>query len=317
MIENDLAHQGEETDQLATPEGELEDSIDLEEYENDSPSDELEDDSEGEDSQELSDEIPELGIENASEEDKSLWNQRWKGVLKREKRLAEETAKVQMFLNHEENIRYLIETGRKLADRATGLSEMSSIVGELKARHGYKDEDIAQALGLTKAPEPESYEFDSDEEIYRRAKEDAMNELEAKYGGKISKWEETEKQREEAQKLSNFVDQNHKRIKDRLRDLTGVSVNLSKSQIEKAILAKPEVAKDDPADAVYLYYKDLIKKAQAKKARTSGKRGPEALKGSPRSGSGLSKKSDREMTFSEAARARGLDPKQVIEDMFG
>lgn len=292
-------------------------TLDLSQYEDDDlPG---EDDLEEEDladGQEPKTELPELEYDPnwTEEERKERWDQQVKGIEKLKKRAEESVAKAKFYLDNEQSITTMMSYAQAFDNNQHALPALSQLVGSLKKAHNLSDADVAAALGFTKAQEDEpDYDVMDNAELYRKAKEDAIKELEGRFGSKLNDIEKIEREREERRKFSDNLERNYPTIVKKVSELAGVRINLSKSQVEKALLAEPEVAKKDPAKAVWLHHSALIKKVMAKNARSEGK-GPEMVKSSPRSGQG--KKPVNEMSFTELARHHGVDAESYLKNLF-
>lgn len=300
MSESESVHQDEQEDT---------ESVDLTELEQDSPSDddELEIDDSG---QEPNIDIPELGIDNP--EAQNLWDQRWKGVLKREKRVRANEAKVKNILDNEGTLNNLLAIQEQFDNSGKALGTLGQVVSLLKQRHGYSDEQIGQALGFTSTQEDPEFEDEAD--LHRKTISETERRIEEKYENRIKELERSIAEGKGQSDFSDYVDRNFNSIKKQVSELAGLKVNLSRSQVATALRARPELAKEDPAEAVYYHFRSLIKKTRTKKERRTEPKGPNMVKTSPRSGSG--KKPEHEKTWSEAAREMGMDPRQAVKDLF-
>lgn len=216
---------------------------------------------------ELNFEGPELDEELAklSPALQKRWQQQVKGLKKRERDYSE---KATAFKTNEERFNNLTTVEANLANPATAVATFKQLGELLKQSHGYTD---AQLYGDTPQSikksddggdwESQGFEYESDYQVYQRAKAEAkaeaLAEMEAKLTPYLQKIEEIKqvesKQAAQAQEQAYLDRVTPRTIKQISSEESGWKI--TPAMVAEAITAYPQ-HRDDPARAVCAHFSD-------------------------------------------------------------
>ena len=251
----------------------------------DNETEESDDDTESADGEEESDEenVPELDAEIAKHLPTELverWNTQWKGVVKRETRLA---AAEQSLIDGFNELETVTTLSNRLADKQTAIETYRWLGEQLKNQHGYRDEDLfGRADNSLTATEADDYDsFDDyleqtngdNADLRKKLKQELLSEL----SPVLKEFEAFKAERAQQQKQAQ-LQQRIKAITPAVNKELKVSDNgwqVSSEQVLEAISQLPQF-ESDPAEAVRRWF-STERVEHIRKTASGGKKAPELI----------------------------------------
>lgn len=270
-------------------------------------------DADAEQDDEEDESIPELDADAISKlppaEQEKRWRQIWKGIRSKERKLAD---KEQQYAAVEDRVTGLLGWMNGFDSPSTAIQQFKSLASQLKSVHGLTDDQLFgyQATATRSTDESEDYEqagfsYESDYQVYERAKADAKREIEESlrpYLAEIDSLRKMRAEQEEKAQFEQFVAKaSAKAIKVIAAEDNGWRV--TPQMVSEAIRQLPQF-KDNPAKAVRMLYSDERAAHKAAVAAQASTRGPELLPATQSRGYQL--KSPDEYTIADAMSDLGL-----------
>lgn len=229
------------------------------------------------------DQIPELGIDN--DEAQRLWEQRWKGIQKRERKIREAESTLNEYQAAKPKYEQYSELERALEDPGQFRNAFKYLSEAVATMHGVKPAELFGQETVQVADNSDEFEFEDDRKVYSKAKADALKEMREElhrmFGGLDLNAVREQQQKTKAEaEFEGRLNEVAPKLSRKLESTLGIK--FSKAQIAEALKQNPEVP--DPEKAVKLHYMDLIDKQRARRLAKSQPKAPELIKESSKVG---------------------------------
>lgn len=204
--------------------------------------------------------IPELGIDDP--EALALWNQRWKGVIKREAKLKSQEADLELYNSRKSDIDGLLQLNDLLENPDTYEFAFRTIAKHVKELHG-KD-FLAQEPVSSAEPDEELDDYEA--QIVAKAERKALEKLKKEFGlddpetlAAFKELKQNHAQTTQERQLTAFLDRNYSGLANRILADTGFKP--TREQALQALKARPTLK---PVEAIKLHFLSEITNLKVK-----------------------------------------------------